>query len=397
MAGTTQDPDLDFWDFVTCACCHLPFSPPDRGPPPVPFWITECGHVLCNSHLNPNQSCPKCGAQDIQLVPLQRNIDPPMSDWFRSLPHAIDSMANAVKFQQESLATLVRHYRNQCLQLASTCDRLRNERRALRKDVEALRRELDLCCSRGFAMDQTREPSVHLNHNGKRPMVGIPSQSSSVKTNSSPRSVPTPLGPLRLTLPPGEHPTFSRQEPSGHAYTAEKPGSSRFAEQYAYHEEGNPRARQTQPTDEQQSASLRQPRFINHGTMGPPPTPNQGKRFKPATGQVHSQANQTMEIPSQNLALQRVTKNSDTNMGPPPTPQRPFSAALRTPSRALNQTATLEPSSTLQTSRFIPSSSHSRVFSGLTPATASTALIPASKASGGNRMPFVPQKSSGFG
>ena len=92
-----------------------------------------------------------------------------------------------IQFQQESLAALVRHYRNQCLQLSSTCDRLRNERRSLRKlvpclfdlftikifsrDAEALRRELHLCRSRGFATDQTREPSAHLNHNGKRPMV----------------------------------------------------------------------------------------------------------------------------------------------------------------------------------------------------------------------------------
>lgn len=46
-----QDPDFDFWDFVSCAVCHISYSSPDRGPPPVPFWITECGHVLCNSHL----------------------------------------------------------------------------------------------------------------------------------------------------------------------------------------------------------------------------------------------------------------------------------------------------------------------------------------------------------
>lgn len=54
-AAARQDPDFDFWDFVSCAVCHLPFSPPDRGPPPVPFWITECGHVLCNSHLSQHQ------------------------------------------------------------------------------------------------------------------------------------------------------------------------------------------------------------------------------------------------------------------------------------------------------------------------------------------------------
>lgn len=48
-------------------------------------------------HTGPDRSCAKCGDHGIELIPLQRNMDPPMSDWFRSLPHAIDSIANAVK------------------------------------------------------------------------------------------------------------------------------------------------------------------------------------------------------------------------------------------------------------------------------------------------------------
>ncbi|KAF9227650.1 hypothetical protein BS17DRAFT_643344, partial [Gyrodon lividus] len=195
--------EFDFWDFVGCAVCHLPFSSTDRGSPLVPFWITECGHVVCNTHLNPNQSCAKCGDQGIQLMPLQRNMELPMSDWFRSLPHAIDSMANAVKFQQESLAALVRHYRSQCLQFSSTCDRLRNERRLLRKEAEALRREVhQLRQYRGFGGEHSRYRSCRSPRKNPR-------QSGSNKTNSSPRSIVTPVGPLRLTRPPGEHPTFS--------------------------------------------------------------------------------------------------------------------------------------------------------------------------------------------
>lgn len=40
------------------------------------------------------------------------------------------------------------------------------------------------------------------------------------------------MGPSRLTLPLGEHPSFSRQEPSGQEFadTIDKPGSSRFSE-----------------------------------------------------------------------------------------------------------------------------------------------------------------------
>lgn len=157
-----------------------------------------------------------------------------------------------------------------------------------------------------------------------------------------------------------------------------------------------------QPTNEQQSASLRQPRLLNtnQGMMAPPPPPSQGKRFKPATGQIYSHTDQRMEVSmSHNLGPQRIAKNSE-SMGPPPTPQRPFSAALRTPSRVPTQNATLQSSSTLQTNRFIPGSSHGRAFSGSTPAVLSTAMTTAGnvgKASGGNRMPFMPQSSNGFG
>lgn len=44
--------EFDFWEFVCCGLCHLPFSTDLGGPPPAPFWITECGHVVCNSHLS---------------------------------------------------------------------------------------------------------------------------------------------------------------------------------------------------------------------------------------------------------------------------------------------------------------------------------------------------------
>ena len=85
--------DLDFWDYVSCSKCHLLFTPDQGGPPPVPFWITECGHIICNSHLSRIQplhtmcnvtqrsprnypgsdgSCAKCGAKEIQVAPLQR-------------------------------------------------------------------------------------------------------------------------------------------------------------------------------------------------------------------------------------------------------------------------------------------------------------------------------------
>ncbi|KAH7889430.1 hypothetical protein F5I97DRAFT_1994475 [Phlebopus sp. FC_14] len=410
----SREPEFQFWDFVSCGLCHLPYAASDREPPLVPFWITECGHVVCNNHLNPDQSCAKCGEQGIQLMPLQRDLEPPMSDWFRSLPHAMDSIANAVKFQQDSLATLVRHWRSQALHFSTTCDRLRSERKALRKQLEGLQRENDqLRQYASLNVERGPEPSSHLNHNGKRPMTVIRGQSGSIKTNSSPRSVVTPVGPLRLTLPPGEHPSLNR-EPSGQSQThaiSERPGSSRFAEQYAYNGEATARMGQpslthgqTLPLRYAQANASGQP----YNAMPPPSVPTgQAARFKPVAGQ-HARASATTQV--QNQPQHRIPKTTGT-MGPPPTPQRPFSRALQTPSRASaqnpsqntsgNRSPMAQSAPALQSNRFIPGPSHG-LLSGPTTAAIPSAKVPASKfttskPTGGQRMPFMPGSSSGFG
>ncbi|KAG2144790.1 hypothetical protein BD769DRAFT_1597744 [Suillus cothurnatus] len=217
-----QEAEFDFWDFVNCSICQLPFTSSDHGPP-VPFWITECGHVLCNNHLKPDQSCARCNAQNIQLVPLHRDLEPPMSDWFRPLPYSLDSIASAVKFQQDTFTGLIRYYRQACFQLSQTCERIRAERKALRnlrREVEHLRQ-----CASGFDPARAQEPSSFSNANGKRPMTDA--------HDSSPRSTVTPIVPNRITLPLGEKPSFTRQDhgriPS-QSRQLERPGTGRFVE-----------------------------------------------------------------------------------------------------------------------------------------------------------------------
>jgi hypothetical protein len=47
---SSDQSDFDFWEFVSCAKCQLSFSL-DAGAT-VPFWLTQCGHVICNNHLS---------------------------------------------------------------------------------------------------------------------------------------------------------------------------------------------------------------------------------------------------------------------------------------------------------------------------------------------------------
>src|ERR1700761_4743482 len=49
-----EDEDLSYWHLVHCGVCCYPFlNPSDPNlPPRIPFWLTECGHVICNNHLS---------------------------------------------------------------------------------------------------------------------------------------------------------------------------------------------------------------------------------------------------------------------------------------------------------------------------------------------------------
>lgn len=52
LTMSNPKPEFDIWEFVSCAKCHLPFSADPAAPPLVPFWLTSCGHVLCNNHIS---------------------------------------------------------------------------------------------------------------------------------------------------------------------------------------------------------------------------------------------------------------------------------------------------------------------------------------------------------
>ncbi|KAF8586514.1 hypothetical protein K439DRAFT_1340736 [Ramaria rubella] len=229
--GSRPNSDFDYWEFVHCAICSLPFiadPPAPPGPPSVPFWLTECGHTLCNSHLHADQSCAACGATAIQLIPLQRDMIAPMCEWFRSIPHGLDALASAAKFQQETMASLIRSYKRKCSQQRATILKTKDviaENKALRRYV---------ITRRSYGMNQSDpnqtlsyEPSDARNANGKRPLVDPRHH----QRTSSPRSITTPLAPPRITLPPDhQQPVFPSGMSAAHPSEdpRDRPGSSRF-------------------------------------------------------------------------------------------------------------------------------------------------------------------------
>ncbi|KAJ7510001.1 hypothetical protein B0H11DRAFT_1170252 [Mycena galericulata] len=435
-------PEFDFWEFVSCSRCQLPFA--SESGATVPFWLTECGHVVCNTHLNADQSCAQCGMAGIQLVPLQQEMEAPMSDWFRSIPNALDSVAYAAKFQQETMAFQIRYYKARQQQQRSLIDRLKRDAAELKKiNVILTHENAQFRQHLGYDDgDGQPEPSEALNSNGKRTM-NDPDQYRPRTSSSRSRSTVTPLGPNRLTLPPGQQPpnlssNRPQQEERSHSHLHQpanaglkppRPSSSRFVEQYSYIP---PATQQFHP--QQLSHSQAAPRRTKQNLDQQPPQQGQPRaaphaRFKPAQGAPVSsnKANQTSRLgqPSSQNQIQQHHDTRQRNMGPPPTPQQVRQQLVIPPSSARRGTSSLPlsnrylppnqrfaPPAPVDPQQYMPSASNSAPQrfpadgAGSTPrgplAPASSRAPPSRAAmanisGGGQRVPFVPHASGGFG
>ncbi|KAH9946140.1 uncharacterized protein BXZ73DRAFT_37053 [Epithele typhae] len=207
------DPDFDFWEFVHCGICHLEFFKEPGTLSAVPFWVTQCGHVVCNNHLNADQSCAQCGSQDILVGPLAREMDPPMSDWFRSVPQTLDAVGCTIRLQLDTMANLVRYFKKKYFQYRPMYDRLKQEfeeSKKLRRLVEELRAENHRLKQRMREFQEVSNP-----HN-KRMRLEEESPYNKQRTSSSrsTASASAPVAPNRLTLPADHHqPQFAVRQP----------------------------------------------------------------------------------------------------------------------------------------------------------------------------------------
>ncbi|KAF8485612.1 hypothetical protein JB92DRAFT_2836809 [Gautieria morchelliformis] len=421
--------DFDYWEFVYCAICFLPFiADPDNAPtapPSVPFWLTECGHTLCNNHLHADQSCAACGAGAIQLVPLQRDMMPPMCDWFRSVPHSLDAIASAAKSQQETMASLIRFYKHKCNQQRATINKTKDvasENEALRSQIEQLRQEVaQLRMSAGETSNQHFDQRSYgpKRHDAVDQALSYqPGQTRNINA------------PSRLTLPPDhQQPVFPSGMNTGrhqHEENGDPPGSSRFG-QYTYqppattfrtqplrHQQqphGHGRIQQEEEGRQQQDIAAaqdhhqhRQQQQQQQQRMPPPPTSsrtkasiNGRKPFRPA-GQIPPQSAQRTQLQMQ---AQSPAANPSAATPRQSRPQhahqpRPFPMSVPTPteSRLVSQRPpdTHGNSGTVPTERrfIVPSTPSNRFFP---PRSTATPRVSYSTANGGGnstRTPFVP-------
>lgn len=271
-------------------------------------------------------------------------MDPPMSDWFKSAPYALDTIAYSIKFQQESMASQIRYYKSKYHQQRMYIEKIRHENAQLKQQVEMLSMQLQRM-NGGYYPE---EPSQTVNSNGKRRMV------ESQRT-SSPRSAHTPLGPNRLTLPPGQQPPHlsSKTSPEQtYPTTQHQLGTRGFTDKFSYQPEISQGLRQFQRTRQNQE---------NHG---PGPPQSAAPKVKPVA-------------PTNSRPLRQPQRNV---MAPPPTPQ----LARQTQPNTDNNVSTnrfptrIAPSLSVTASR-VPS----------------RAAHPNTTSQGSQRMPFVPSNRQG--
>ncbi|KAG2020085.1 hypothetical protein CC2G_005461 [Coprinopsis cinerea AmutBmut pab1-1] len=160
-------------------------------------------------------------------------MDQPMSNWFSSIPAALDTIAFAAKFQQEMMAHQLRYYKSRYTQYRGYIEKLKRELNEAKKLNQTLSNENHSLKRTLGDPRNAYEPADFVNANGKRPILPPNQFYRSGHNSSSPRSIPTPVAPQRLTLPPVQQPP--ELVSSKHANQVARPVSNRQAiQQYAY-------------------------------------------------------------------------------------------------------------------------------------------------------------------
>ncbi|CAE6520894.1 unnamed protein product [Rhizoctonia solani] len=211
--------DNSIWEYVHCSVCMVLFLPPNRldPVPDIPFWLTECGHVICNNHLMADQSCASCGAKNPSIVPLQRNMSSPVSEWFRPVADAHENLVMASRIQHNTFVALIRHYRQKYDTAKIMIKQLQAELASLRGQVG----------TQGYP---AASPRLGPPEQRQVYQSGYASSTSSASkrrridmegVGSSPRSNPTPNRPTRPMMLSSNNNATENYESGGAARTVE--------------------------------------------------------------------------------------------------------------------------------------------------------------------------------
>ncbi|KAJ3568644.1 hypothetical protein NP233_g5585 [Leucocoprinus birnbaumii] len=254
-----------------------------------------------------------------------------MSDWFKSIPVALDLMAFTAKFQQEVMARQIRFYRGRHQQIRTVIEKLRADNSDLKRANETLAEEnhhlKQQLRYQEPASEIGSEPSYVTNQNGKR-LMGVSTYQYDYPSNR-PRTGSSPLNasktPTRLSIPTKQRISEPTQSNEITRQAIPLAVSQRIVNQ----SNARPMSRQIGKFAYNPPETSHAPTTsLSHLQMAP-------KLIRPTQSTQGTQSHdlrtssQTQINDHRNTGLQHTTvqQNRPRNMGPPPVPQ----ARLGTP------------------------------------------------------------------
>lgn len=123
-----QDQERNYTDLEITPISYHPYqetlrSGSDR------FWMTECGHSLCDRHEHEPGVCTHCKSTPISTYKITPNMDPKLLTWFQSPLLSLMTASRTINFQQAEISRLVAHLREQ----------ISKQNKALKKAAQQIR------------------------------------------------------------------------------------------------------------------------------------------------------------------------------------------------------------------------------------------------------------------
>ncbi|CAG8433516.1 6725_t:CDS:10 [Ambispora gerdemannii] len=240
-----------FVDFLHCNLCFgysTPSSSSNNNEDKLRFWLTECGHMICqacynkssepstdnsnasNSKDSKERACPVCQAKST-VVELTDKLPNNLNIYFRPPNELLDEAADALRFQHSNLYGLLNFLKDKVNKQKQVLDKakeelikhkeIKNQLQALKEENKRLKAELQEARTGGINISaESKEPSSTSKETPYYSPRSLES-SSSIKNRNGPYISPkqsrlpkTPNPPSRLSLPSSSTCSISPAQPS---------------------------------------------------------------------------------------------------------------------------------------------------------------------------------------
>ncbi|CAG8441801.1 6479_t:CDS:10 [Ambispora leptoticha] len=237
-----------FADFLHCNLCFgysAPSSLSNNNEDKLRFWLTECGHIICqacynkstepstddnnasNSKDSKERVCPVCQAKST-VVELTNKLPNNLNIYFRPPNELLDEAADVLRFQQSNLYGLLNFLKDKVNKQKQVLDKakeelikhkeIKNQLQALKEENKRLKTELQEARTGRINNSDPSSISKETPYYSPR---SLESSSSSTKNRNGPYVSPkqsrppkTPNPPSRLSLPSTSTCSISPARPS---------------------------------------------------------------------------------------------------------------------------------------------------------------------------------------